>query len=87
MIWILNAIVLAIVMGVAYLASIAGWQLCLAYIVGFLVCYIGYGVWRYDYDDPVIDGDQLGIDQGRNGRDGRGSTGHPAGPGRHRDLP
>lgn len=47
-VWLMNAVVLAIVWIVAYFAKLAGWQICLGFIIGFFVCYLLYGCWRVD---------------------------------------
>lgn len=47
-VWLMNIAVLTVVWFVAHLAKLAGWQMCLAYLVGFLFCYFAYGCWRVD---------------------------------------
>ena len=53
-VWIANALVIAIMTGLFFVADAAGPWLCGAFFLGFVTCYIGFRCWRFDRDEPVI---------------------------------
>jgi hypothetical protein len=48
MIWIANLVVAAILYGVAHFFHMVGWEIALAYLCGYMACYLFYGCWRVD---------------------------------------
>lgn len=43
------ALMLGVIGGLLYVAQEAGWQLCLAFLVGYFWCYIQFKNWRFDH--------------------------------------
>jgi hypothetical protein len=49
---LLNAVVIAILGGIAYIATLAGPIVVWSFMGGFFTCYILFKCWRFDYDPP-----------------------------------